>query len=78
MWQLTHVGNMKFLREKMEDLSDRKLELEERIEIIEKEKMIMEKQELTQKDWNQYEEIKFQPSMRTTWVYRHSYMKLNS
>ena len=62
--QLTEVqnintGNMKFLKDKMEDLSERKLELEERIEVIEKDKMIMEKQEITQKDWNQYEEIKF-------------------
>ena len=62
--QLTEVqnintGNMKFLKDKMEDLSERKLELEERIEVIEKDKMIMEKQEITQRDWNQHEEIKF-------------------
>ena len=50
---------MKILSKQVQDLSDRKLELEERIEVIEKDKMIMEKQVKTQDNWNQYEEIKF-------------------
>ena len=50
---------MKLLNVQIQNLSERKLKLEERIEVIEKDKMIMEKQEITQKDWNQYEEIKF-------------------
>ena len=63
-WQITEVQNIsteniRVLSSQVQDLSETKLRLEERIEAIEKDKMIMEKQVMIQNNWNQCEEIKF-------------------
>ena len=62
--QLTEVQNMstdniKALSDQVQSLKDTKIRLEERIETIEKDKIIMEKQVTLQNNWRQYEEINF-------------------
>ena len=53
------TDNIKALSDQVQSLKDTKIRLEERIETIEKDKIIMEKQVTLQNNWRQYEEINF-------------------